>query len=326
MNVGITAVGHYTPSLVLTNEELVARFGLDVDAEWIESRTGIVSRHWLQPDETTSDLVVGAARRILDRAGRQPVDVDLLIVATISPDYPSPATATIAARKLGCRCPCFDLSAACAGFLYALEIGANAVRGGAHNVLVVAADARSRFLDPNDRRALVLFADGGAGVLLGPTTEPGLLATHTGAEGRQRMGAHIPAGGAMRPASAATVAAGQHYLQVDGRREIFDLFIEYTRETTDAVLERAGLTLADIDLFITHQGNARMVEAVVAALDIDPERAVNSIAHHGNVSGATVPLALSEAVQSGRIEAGDKVLITSVGAGYTFGSAIYEFP
>ena len=252
-------------------------------------------------------------------------EVDRIILSTISPDQPSPATAIRVARLLGARCPAFDLSAACAGFLYGLDLGAAAIRGGEERVLVLAADARSRFVDPGDRRSVVLFADGAAGVLLVPSEEPGLEAIHLGAEARESPGAQIPAGGAREPASHATVDARRHFVQVDGKREIFDLFVGFTREACDAALARAGLALDDIDLFITHQGNAFMVQEVLDALGLPPERSVNDVTHHGNTSSATVPIALAEACEAGRIRPGDRVLLTSVGAGYTFGAAVHRF-
>lgn len=324
-SVAITSAGKYLPKQVLTNEQLIERCGLGVDARWIEERTGIRSRHWLEPHETTSDMAVGAARALLARRGVSPSELDRIVLATISPDHPSPSTATIVARKLGARCAAFDVSAACAGFLYALELGAAAVRGGERRVLVLAADARSRFVDLSDPRAAVLFADGAAGVLLEPSQAPGFLAFHLGAEGRESMGAHVPAGGATLPASAATVAAGQHFLQIDSRREIFELFVRFAREASEAALSKAGLTLDDVDLFVTHQGNARMVEATLEALGLEPERAVNDVTHHGNTSGATVPIALAEALESGRIRPGHLVLLASVGAGYTFAAALHRF-
>jgi 3-oxoacyl-[acyl-carrier-protein] synthase-3 len=322
VNAQLLATGLFTPGLVLSNRQLIERFGLDVDEEWIVERTGIHARHWLPPGQTTSDMAVAAAETILERAGVRAKELDRLILATISPDYISPATATVVARKLGARCAAFDISAACAGFIYALEAGTAAVAAGAERVLVLAADARSRFIDTSDVRSVVLFADGAAGALLGPADEPGVEAIWLGAEGRADMGAHIPAGGALRPTSAETLAAGQHFLQVDSKREIFDLFVAYTREAVEGVLEQAKLSLTDIDLFITHQGNARMVEEVLVDLGIPPQRAMNSIAQHGNTSGATVPMALAEAIEQGRLVAGQRVLLTSVGAGYTFGAAI----
>lgn len=323
--VGIRATASYTPGLVLSNEELIERFRLPVDAHWIESRTGIKSRHWLSPGQSTSDMAAEVGRRVLERAELEASALDRIVLATISGDHPSPSTATIVARKLGARCPAFDVSAACAGFLYGLDLGAASVRGGEEHVLVLAADARSRFVDTSDVRSVVLFADGAAGALLGPRSEPGLFDVVLGAEGRERMGAWIPAGGACRPASRETVEKGEHFLRVDGRREIFEIFVRLTREACERALERAELALADVDLFITHQGNALMVQAVLDDLGIDPARAVNNVEHHGNTSGATVPIALDEALRAGRIGPGANVLLTAVGAGYTFGATVHRF-
>jgi 3-oxoacyl-[acyl-carrier-protein] synthase-3 len=189
----------------------------------------------------------------------------------------------------------------------------------------LAADARSRFLDPTDVRSVVLFADGAGGVLLEGDDKPGFLSVYLGAEGRERMGAHIPAGGAACPATQHTVDARLHFLKVDGRNEIFELFVRFTRQACARVLDAAGLTLGDVDLFITHQGNGLMVEAVLDDLGIPPGKAVNNVAYHGNTAGATVPIALAEAMEEGRIGHGSRVLLTSVGAGYTFGAAVHRF-
>ncbi len=325
--VQIRATGCYLPELVLDNDALIQRFGLTINSQWIVARTGIHSRHWLRDGETTSDMCVAAAKQILDRAGVLPSQVDRLILATGSPDYPSPSTATIVARKLGARCAAFDLSAACAGFLYGLDLGMGAITMGAKNVLVIAADARSRYLNPKDRRSLVLFADGAGGALLTPghENEAGFLSLVIDAEGRERMGAHIPAGGAARPTSQATLDAREHYIQVDGKDEIFDAFVGYTREICARALADAALTWNEIDLFITHQGNALLVDATAKALGLNPEKVVNTVAYHGNTSGATVPIALTESIASGRIQPGSRVLLTAVGAGCTFGAAIYRF-
>jgi 3-oxoacyl-[acyl-carrier-protein] synthase-3 len=321
----IVATGCYLPPQVITNRELIERFELDVDEAWIESRTGIVSRHWMSEDQTTSDMLVECARSILAQAGLEARDVDRLIVSTVSPDHPSPSTATIVARKLGARCAAFDLSAACAGFLYGLDLARGALATGAERVLVLAADARSRYIDRCDRRGVVLFADGAAGALVSRSSEPGLVEVCIGAEGLEHMGAWIPAGGAARPTTRETVERGEHFLQVDGFREIFERFKGFTREAVHNVLERAGVELGDVDLFITHQGNAFLVREIVADLGIDPARAVEDVARHGNTSGATVPIALAEARASGRIKSGDLVLLASVGAGWTFGAALHRF-
>ena len=281
----------------------------------------------MREDQTTSDMLVECARSILAEAGLAPTDVARIIVTTVSPDHPSPATATIVARKLGARCPAFDVSAACAGFLYGLDLARGAIATGARNVLLLSADARSRYIDKRDRRGAVLFSDGAAGALLVPADDdgPALLDVVIGAEGLEQMGAWIPAGGAARPATHATVEAGEHFLRVDGFREIFERFKAFTREGVNAVLARAGHTLADVDVFITHQGNAFLVREIVADLGIDPARAIDDVARHGNTSGATVPIALAEARADGRIRPGHLVLLSSVGAGWVFGAALHRF-
>jgi 3-oxoacyl-[acyl-carrier-protein] synthase-3 len=322
----ILATGHYTPGVVLSNAELIERYRLPVDPAWIEERTGIRERHWAAEDECTSDLLLAAARAALAEADCDPRRLDRLLVATITPDLPSPATATIVARRLGARCPAVDLSAACAGFLYALELADLAVRAGEQRVLVLAGDTRSRFVDPADVRSVVLFADGAGAALLGPAEgDRGLLSVATGAEGRERMGAYVPAGGSARPASHATVEAREHFVQVDGRREIFDLFQRFTAEACTLALERAGLPAPAIDLWILHQGNARMVEQTLAHLGVDPAKGVNDVHRHGNTAGGTVAIALDEARRGGRIAPGSTVLLSAVGAGYTFGAAVHRF-
>lgn len=326
MHVRIAGSGYYTPTDVITNAELVERFGLDVDPEWIRAITGIESRHWMTADQSTSDMAAIAAQRILDDAGVAASEVDQIVLETVSPDYLSPSTATIVARHIGARCMAYDLSAACAGFLYGLDIGANAIlAGGAKNVLVLSAGARSRFVDPANRRSLVLFADAAAGVLLQASDTPGILGRFVGAEGSTNRGAYVPAGGARLPASAETVARGQHYVHVDPMRGIFEVFERFTLESCHEALRRAGCSLDDIDLFITHQGNSLLVKRLAAALGFPLHKTVDSIAHHGNVSGTTVPLALAEQLEAGRIQPGHKVLLTSVGAGYTFGAVVHQF-
>lgn len=324
-HVAVTATGCYTPEHVMDNAELIRHLGLDTTPEWIESRTGVQSRHWMTDDQTTSDMAVEAARRIIAERGVRPEELDRIILATSSPDLPSPATATIVGRKLGSRCPAFDISAACAGFLYALDLGAASVRNGDSKVLVLAADARSRFVDKSDRRTAALFADGAGGVLLEPSAEPGLLSIQIGSEGQEHLGAHIPAGGASLPTSAETVAQGHHFLVVDEYREIYDNFIRFTREACDQALTRAGLLWDDVDTFITHQGNARIVENVAKDLGLREAQVVNQIHQHGNTSAATVPIALTESLSNGRIQPGDTVLLTAVGAGYTYGAAVVRF-
>jgi 3-oxoacyl-[acyl-carrier-protein] synthase-3 len=324
-NAAVTATACALPTQVLTNAELIERFGLDTTPEWIEAKTGIQTRHWLEDDRTTSDLAVEAAEKVLRERGIDAADVDRIVLATISPDMISPATATIVAHRLGARCPAFDVSAACAGFLYALDLAVGSIRGGEDTVLVIAADARSRFVDKHERRGAVLFADGAAAVLVEAATQPGVLSVHIGADGCADMGTHVPAGGARRPATIETVQRGEHFIVVDPSRDIYDNFVRLTREACDGALGRAGLVLDDVDVFIAHQGNARMVEMVARDLGLPDAHVVNDVHRHGNTAGATVPIALAESRATGRIGPGDTVLLASVGAGYTFGAAVLQF-
>lgn len=326
--VAITATGRYTPSWVLTNQELVERYGLTVDDAWIVGRTGIRSRHWLQPGETTSDLAVRAAQACLMQAGLQAGDIDRIIVATISPDMPSPSTATVVARKLGARCMAFDVSAACAGFLYGLDLAAGAIQMGARRVLVIGADARSRFLNPKDHRSMVLFADGAGCALVEPVpagASGGLISVACQAQGQDKVGAYIPAGGAQRPASLETVANGEHYLRVDPKNEIFEQYMRFVQEVSQQALEQAGLGLDDIDHFITHQGNGKLIELTAEAMGLPAHKVINEVAHHGNTAGASIPIVLDEVRRAGRIQPGDKVLFNAAGAGVTFAAAVHQF-
>ena len=326
LRAGITAVGCYLPSVIISNSELIARFDLDVDEAWIESRTGIITRHWMTDDETTSDMAVAAANKILASSGLGAEQLDRIVLATISGDYPSPATAAVVAQKLQTRCPAYDISAACAGFLYGLDIAAGAIANGDENVLVLSADARSRFIDKSNRRGVVLFADGAAGALVQRTESTGLAGVHLGADGnRKGLGAWVPAGGALKPTTLETVASGEHFLHVEGLKDIFSMFVGYIQESVDQALDKAGMDLSDIDLFIPHQGNAHLVERTIEAIGFPAEKTINDVSRHGNTAGASIPIALAEAHESGRLKAGDNVLMAAVGAGNTFGAIVHKF-
>jgi 3-oxoacyl-[acyl-carrier-protein] synthase III len=323
INVGITETACYLPAQVLSNQDIIRQFNLSIDEAWIESRTGIKQRHWMVDGQTTSDMVVEVANRILAKRNIKANQLDRIVLATISGDYPSPATAAIVAQRLRVRCPAFDISAACAGFLYGLDIGAGSIRNGERYVLVLAADARSRFINKFDRRGVVLFADGAAGALLEPVNEPGLLGISLATDGtRDDLGTWIPAGGAKKPATAETIANGEHFLHVDSLKDIFPRFIGYVRESVDKALHKAGLTLRDIDLFIPHQGNAHLIDLIIDDLNFPAARTINNVAVHGNTAGASIPIALAEAFNAGRIKRGDVVLMSTAGAGNVFGAVV----
>jgi 3-oxoacyl-[acyl-carrier-protein] synthase-3 len=322
----ICGLGASVPGDVMDNEALIARFGLSVTPAWIVERTGILSRHWLEEGRTTSDLATEAAQAALADAGWAPTDVDRLILATVSPDMPSPSTATRVLHKLGARCAAFDLNATCAGFLYGLALSREALLGGCSRVLLVCAEARSRFIRRDDHRAAVLFADGAAALCLERGGSGGLRSVFIGGEGMTMLGAWVPAGGAERPTTLATVDAGLHYLHVEDKREIFHHFLRFVEEAAAAALAAAGLTIDQIDLLVPHQGNARLTEAIGARLGVPPERVVNTIPHHGNVSGASIPLALHDLRAAGRLVPGTRLLLVAAGAGAAYGAAVYEVP
>lgn len=324
-HVKIRSVGWFAPPDAISNEQLVQRHGLDVDAAWIEKRTGIRSRRWLAPGLATSDMAFEAARIALERAGVAAGELDRIVLATLTPDHPSPAAATRLAHKLGARCAAFDVSAACSGFLYALDLAVGSIRGGEERVLIVGADARSRFVDPDDRRSLVLFADGAGAALVTPSDEPGLRSIVLGAECGEALGAHVPAGGSLRPTTAESVAAGDHFVKVDALPAVFETFLRLNREACEGALRRAGASLDDIDVYVCHQGNRRLLELVVADLGFHMDQAIDTVVEFGNTASATIPMALAQALESGRIEPGQDVLISGVGAGYTFGAAVHRF-
>lgn len=277
-------------------------------------------------DETTSDMAVAAANKILRNGGLHADQLDRIVLATISGDYPSPATAAVVAQKLGTRCAAYDISAACVGFLYGLDIAAGAIANGDKNVLLLCADARSRFIDKSNRRGVVLFSDGAGGALIQPSANVGLASVHLGADGnRKGLGAWIPAGGALRPASLQTIANGEHFLHVEEFKEIFSFFVRYIQEAVDQALRKARMTLSDIDLFIPHQGNAHLIERTIEALDFPTEKTINNVGCHGNTSSASIPIALAEAFEAGRVKPGANVLMAAVGAGNTFGAVVHKF-
>ena len=324
-NAVITGWGMYAPSRVLTNTELAAM--VDTSDEWIVTRTGIRERRIAADDETTTTLSVYAARDALAVAGVAASEVDLVIVGTCSPDYPLPATAVLVATELGAtRAAGFDLQAACSGFLYALATGSGFIRSGMYrNVLVVGVEVLSRFINWSDRNTCVLFGDGAGAVLLSASDQPGgLLGWDLFSDGTGCEGIIVPAGGSRRPASIETVEGKLHYIQMAGR----DVYKYATRQLADSAttaLRQAGLTVADVDQFVFHQANLRIIEHVERELGIPEDKVFVNIEKYGNTSAASVPMALAEAVAAGRIQPGDRILMVAFGAGYTAGAAVVEW-
>jgi 3-oxoacyl-[acyl-carrier-protein] synthase III len=313
------AVGAYLPKRVVTNDELAA--GLDTSDEWIRERTGIRQRHLAAPGELTSDLATTAAARALDRAGIAPEAVDLIIVATSTPDHTFPATATAVQRKLAVGPSiAFDLQAVCAGFAYALATADNFIRvGQAETALVIGAETFSRILDWTDRSTCVLFGDGAGAVVLtgaeatGAVREQGILATALAADGRHY--AHLQVDGG--PSATQTVG----HLRMNGR-EVFRHAVGELSSAAELVLRQAGLGIADVDWLIPHQANKRIIDAVGKRLAIPSAKVVVTVAEHANTSAASIPLALDQLYTSGRLERGDLLLMNAMGGGFAWGAAL----
>jgi 3-oxoacyl-[acyl-carrier-protein] synthase III len=321
----ITGVASYVPDRILTNAELART--LDTSDEWIITRTGIRERRIGRPGETTSTMGAEAVRRLMARCGLGTDEIDAIIVATITPDMLFPATACLIQDQLGLTGTWgFDLSAACSGFLYGLTAGAQLVASGAHQrVVVVGADLMSSIIDSLDRTTAVLFGDGAGAVLLeAGEAERGIIDFYHRVDGSGRNDLLMPAGGSLLPPSAATVAARQHYLKQNGK-VVFKFAVSQMVESVQILLQRHGLTPADIAAVVPHQANQRILDAVAERLGVPQERVVSVLACYGNTTGATLPLALDAAVSSGRIKPGDLVVFTAVGAGFTAGATLVRW-
>jgi 3-oxoacyl-[acyl-carrier-protein] synthase-3 len=321
----ITAVGRCLPARIMTNQELERI--VDTTDEWIRTRTGIGKRHVAEKGTGTSELAVEAAREALRRRGVEPSEIDLIIVATVTPDMPFPATACLVQDKLkATRAWGFDISAACSGFLYALTMGAQFVQNGAHQkVLVIGADVMSSILNYEDRTTCVLFGDGAGAVLLEPREDgTGVLDFYHEVDGSGGCYLNMPGGGSLHPASHETVDKKMHYVQQQGQH-VFKYAVRKFAEATKHLLDRNGLTPADVDQFVAHQANVRIIDAASERLGFPAAKVVKNIHRYGNTTAATIPLALGTALDEGRIRKGDLVLMASVGAGFTVGTTLLRW-
>jgi len=317
-------VGSALPDRVVPNTEFEAL--VDTSDEWIRDRTGIASRRFAAADETTSDLAVGAAEQALDAARITADRLDLIVLGTLSPDTPIPSTGVWLQRKLGVRCPAFDVNAACAGFSYALSTGVAFVESGAADtVLVLGAEVLSRVLDFTDRTTCVLFGDGAGAVVLQASERPGVVGSVLGADGTAAEVLIIPAGGTAMPASPETVAARDHTIRMPAGREVFKRAVVEMSNACRELLEKSGYTPDDVALLIPHQANARIMIAVAERLGITGDRAVIDVEEIGNTSAASIPIALDRAWRAGRIHEGDLVLLTSFGAGLAWGANLVRW-
>ncbi len=320
----VAGVGSALPARVVANAEFESL--VDTSDQWIRDRTGIRERRFAPQGQTTSDLGAEAASRALETAGIAPEQVDLLVVATLTPDNPMPGASVRVQAKLGMSCPAFDVNAACAGFSYGLSVGAAFIESGAADTaLVVGAETLSRVLDMTDRTTCVLFGDGAGAVVLRPGESPGVMGSVLGADGTAAELLVIPAGGSARPASHETVSARDHAIRMASGREVFKRAVVEMAAACRELLEKAGHTPDDVDLLIPHQANARIMVAVAERLGIVGDRAVLDVEEVGNTSAASIPIALDRAWRSGRVRPGALVLLTSFGAGLSWGANLVRW-
>ncbi len=323
--VGVLGTGAHLPKRVLDNRELAKRYGCS--EEWILNRTGIRERRFAEPGQATSDLGVIAARAALEAADVKAADLGLIICATYTPDMVFPSTACVIQDRIGARpAAAFDLQAACSGFVYALVTATSFVASaGIRYALVVCSDVNSIIVDPQDRKVTALFGDGAGAVVVGRVNHgSGLLGHHLGADGSGGMSFYMPAGGSRRPASRQTIEAREHYLRMDGR-SLFRFGVEAMAASSRKALDAAGVGVSDVDLFVPHQANLRIIDAGLQKLGIPRERCLITLDRFANTASATIPIALDEAVRTGRLREGMLVLLTGFGAGLTWGSVVIRW-
>ena len=323
----ILGTGSYAPGRVVTNDDLAHM--VETSDEWIRTRTGIRERRIAAPTETTSDMAVQAARHALIDAGVTVQDIDLLIVATLTPDMPMPATACLVQAKLGVptTAACFDLAAACSGFVYALDTACAMVASGRYKrALVIGAEKLSAVLDWQDRTTCVLFGDGAGAVVIGPSEQPdcGLLGTKLGTLGDGADLLYISHGGSLFPSTPESIVARNHCIRMKGK-EVFKLAVRAMDEAARDILEQHHVRADQISLVIPHQSNLRIIEAISEYLELPMERFFVNVDRYGNTSAASIPIALDEARRAGRIKSGDLTLLVAFGAGLTYGSALIRW-
>ncbi len=322
----ISSLGTYVPPRVLTNADFEKM--VETNDQWIVERTGIRERHVVDKGVATSDMAAEAARVCLAKRGIKSSEVEAIIVATVTPDMSFPATACLVQDKIGAKGAWgFDLSAACSGFIYALQVGAKLVESGAHKkVLVIGADTMSSILDYTDRTTCILFGDGAGAVLLEPCDEGevGLVDYLHEVDGSGAYSLQIPGGGSLNPASAETVANKMHYVQQEGQ-SVYKYAVRKMAELSENLLERNGVRGSDLGCFIPHQANKRIILSTAERLGMPLERVIINIDRFGNTTAGTIPLAMNTAMQEGRLKKGDLVLLASVGAGFTAGASLLRW-
>ena len=325
VNAGILGTGHSYPKGILTNADLEKM--VETSDEWITSRTGIKQRRKAAPDEYTSQFAVRASREAIERAGIDVSEIDLILCATVTPDQILPATACLIQAELGAhKAAAMDIVAACSGFLYGLSMANSMIRDGQTKyALVIGAEILTRYVDYTDRATCVLFGDGAGAAVVGPVEpERGILASRIRSDGRYEEQLFAPGGGTKHGFTAETIAAGDHFFKMKGN-ELFKVAVRSMTDISREVLDDAGLKPDDVDLFIPHQANQRITDAVASKLNVEDARVYSNIAQHGNTSSASIPIALDECVEAGRVKEGDIVLMASFGGGVTWGGTVMRW-
>jgi 3-oxoacyl-[acyl-carrier-protein] synthase-3 len=322
--VSITGIGSRAPERVMTNDELAQM--VDTSDEWIVERTGIRERRVAAPDEAMSDLALPASLEALEQAGVKASDLDLIVVATVTPDMFFPSTGAILADRLGAKdAAAYDLSAGCTGFVYAIAQAHGMVASGlADQALVVGGDVLSRIVDWEDRSTCVLFGDGAGAVVLERVSDGGFLGFELGADGSGGPQLYMPAGGSRQPATAESIAARQHFAKMNGR-EVFKFATRVLVDSAEKVLHECDVAVGDVDVYVPHQANVRIIDYARKKLGISEDRTVVNVDRFGNTSSGSIPLALADAKADGRLVPGEMVLMTGMGAGLTWGSALIEW-
>ena len=321
----IAGWGMCVPSKVLTNDDLV-KAGLNTSDEWITSRTGIKQRHVVSAGEATSDLALKAAQRALAKANADPREIDLVVVATSTPDHVLPSTASLVQDRLGAfRAGALDVNAACAGFVYALTLATGQIESGrCKQALVIGADALSLYVNWKDRSTCVLFGDGAGAVLLRSGEEPGVLATSLGSDGSGAGLLIVPAGGSRHPSTNDSLRNGNHYLSMNGP-QVFRFATQIMGRDAERVMAASGIGPDDVDLFVPHQANLRIIETAAKRLKLAPNKVFTNVSEYGNTSAASIPIALCEAIDEGRLKEGDHMVLSSFGAGLAWASAVVRW-